>query len=91
VSQQNHSLSEEIVEPFPGRVVIFTSGAENYHCVERVTSGQRFVLAFWFTCDPRRKFQIFLDGKAHTQFSHQIKDQIKDQKMQESGTDHIDL
>ena len=29
-------------------------------------AGNRFVLAFWFTCDPSREFQIFLDGNAHT-------------------------
>lgn len=81
VSRSNHSLSEEIVEPLAGRVVIFTSGAENPHFVERVMSGQRFVLAFWFTCDPKKEFQIFLDGQAHTEFSHNIKRQYKNQEL----------
>ena len=40
-------VSEQIIEPRKGRVVIFTSGKENTHYVERVTSGQRFVLSFW--------------------------------------------
>ncbi len=59
----NLNAIEEIVEPKKGRIVLFTSGAENPHYVERVTSGQRHVLAFWFTCDPSRHFQLFLDGK----------------------------
>lgn len=62
------------VEPKAGRVVIFTAGHENTHYVERVTSGQRFVLSFWFTCNPQRQFEIFLDGKAHTTFSQKIRD-----------------
>ena len=68
---------EQIVEPKKGRVVFFTSGPENTHVVERVTKGQRFVLAFWFTCDATRQFQIFLDGKAHTTFSHRIRNSKK--------------
>lgn len=60
---------EEVVEPRSGRVVIFTSGAENPHRVERVTRGKRFVLAFWFTVFENRKFDIFLDGKAHISFA----------------------
>jgi 2OG-Fe(II) oxygenase superfamily len=62
-----------IVEPRAGRTVIFTSGPENTHYVERVTAGNRFVLAFWFTCDHRREFEIFLDGKMHTTFSHRMR------------------
>jgi predicted 2-oxoglutarate/Fe(II)-dependent dioxygenase YbiX len=64
---------ELIVEPRAGRAVIFTSGPENNHRVERVTKGERFVLSFWFTCDPQKQFEIFLDGKAHKTFSHKIK------------------
>jgi hypothetical protein len=26
------------------------------------------VLSFWFTCDPRMKFDHFLDGAAHKTF-----------------------
>lgn len=71
-----------IVEPVTGRVAIFSSGAENPHRVERVTRGQRFVLAFWFTCDPAKEFQIFLDGKAHVAFSKHVKKSL--QKRQQS-------
>jgi hypothetical protein len=53
-------------------VLIFSSGHENPHKVERVTSGQRLVLAFWFTCDPAKQFEIFLDGHAHTTFSKKV-------------------
>jgi len=59
---------EEVVEPRRGRALFFTSGPENPHGVDRVLTGARFVLSFWFTCDPRREFQIFLDGKAHKEF-----------------------
>jgi predicted RNase H-like nuclease len=65
---------ELTVEPRAGRVAIFTAGHENTHFVERVQSGQRFVLSFWFTCDARREFEIFLDGKAHTTFSHKVRE-----------------
>jgi hypothetical protein len=63
---------EQRVEPRAGRVAIFSSGHENPHKVERVTSGYRYVLAFWFTCDEKRAFQIFLDGSAHTAFSEEF-------------------
>lgn len=62
---------EEVVEPRRGRALFFTSGPENPHGVDRVLTGTRFVLSFWFTCDPRREFQIFLDGKAHKTFGQQ--------------------
>ena len=68
------------MEPTPGRVVIFSSGAENTHRVERVTRGERFVLAFWFTCDAAQTFEIFLDGSAHLAFSGKIKKQLARQK-----------
>jgi hypothetical protein len=65
------------VEPLQGRVVIFSSGMENPHRVERVVWGQRYVLAFWFTCDEAREFEIFLDGNAHVEFSRNIKSQLQ--------------
>ena len=34
-------------------------------------------LAFWFTCDARRAFQIFLDGSAHTAFSEEFAADLK--------------
>lgn len=61
-----------IVEPRRGRVAIFSSGAENPHRVEKVLTGQRTVLSFWFTCDPQKEFEIFLDGRAHVAFSKRI-------------------
>jgi hypothetical protein len=72
-----------IVEPVAGRVAIFSSGAENPHRVERVTWGQRFVLAFWFTCDAAKEFQIFLDGKAHVAFSKHVKKSLERQQQQQ--------
>lgn len=39
------------VEPRKGRVSMFTSGAENLHAVEKVTSGTRYALTVSFTCD----------------------------------------
>jgi hypothetical protein len=66
-----------LVEPKPGRLVIFSSGEENPHRVEPVLSGQRFVLSFWFTTDVARKFEIYLDGRAHTRFSHSMRERLK--------------
>ncbi|XP_049810913.1 2-oxoglutarate and iron-dependent oxygenase domain-containing protein 3-like [Schistocerca nitens] len=44
------------VEPRKGRVLMFTSGSENVHYVEPVTSGTRFAITVSFTCD--KKFAI---------------------------------
>lgn len=41
------------VEPRKGRVSMFTSGSENLHFVERVTSGTRYALTVSFTCDQK--------------------------------------
>ncbi|GCC17100.1 hypothetical protein chiPu_0017449 [Chiloscyllium punctatum] len=43
------------VKPRCGRVVGFSSGAENPHGVQAVTKGQRCAVALWFTLDPRHK------------------------------------
>ena len=67
------------IEPKLGRVVIFSSGQENPHYVERVTSGTRHVLAFWFTCYENKQFEIFLDGNAHVEFSHKVGNQYNNQ------------
>lgn len=75
-------LSEQIIEPRAGRIVMFSSGQENPHRVERLLSGQRYVLAFWFTCDPDREFEIFLDGNAHIEFSRSIKSRLEQQQKQ---------
>ena len=74
---ENRTVIEQTVEPKAGRVVIFSSGKENPHYVDRVTSGSRYVLAFWFTCDPERKFEIFLDGKSHTAFSNVFAERLQ--------------
>jgi hypothetical protein len=71
---------ELVVEPKIGRLAIFTSGEEHYHYVEKLTSGQRLVLSFWFTCNPSREFEIFLDGSSHVAFSNKIRDKISSTK-----------
>lgn len=64
------------VEPRPGRLVIFSSGAENPHRVGKVESGMRHTLSFWFTCDEGRRFQNFLDGKAHLRYGSSSSDDL---------------
>ncbi|CAH2087521.1 unnamed protein product [Euphydryas editha] len=44
------------IEPRKGRLSMFTSGGENYHYVEKVTSGVRYAITISFTCD--QKFSI---------------------------------
>ncbi|CAH2267302.1 2-oxoglutarate and iron-dependent oxygenase domain-containing protein 3-like [Pararge aegeria] len=44
------------VEPRKARLNMFTSGAENSHYVEKVTSGVRYAMTIPFTCD--KKFAI---------------------------------
>ena len=39
-----------IVEPKPGRLVIFSSGAENFHSPMVVKQGNRPTYHFWFKC-----------------------------------------
>ncbi|XP_063979842.1 2-oxoglutarate and iron-dependent oxygenase domain-containing protein 3-like [Diachasmimorpha longicaudata] len=39
------------VEPRKGRVLMFTSGSENLHAIERVISGARYALTVSFTCN----------------------------------------
>lgn len=45
--------ANKTVEPRAGRVSAFTSGSENLHHVEKVTSGTRFAITISFTCDPK--------------------------------------
>ncbi|KAG8458632.1 hypothetical protein KFE25_008429 [Diacronema lutheri] len=45
--------AERVVLPRVGRLVLFPSGAESVHAVERVTSGTRFALTMWFTKSAR--------------------------------------
>ncbi|XP_050349855.1 2-oxoglutarate and iron-dependent oxygenase domain-containing protein 3-like [Nymphalis io] len=44
------------IEPRKGRLSMFTSGGENFHYVEKVTSGVRYAITISFTCD--EKFAI---------------------------------
>ncbi|TMW57606.1 hypothetical protein Poli38472_003531 [Pythium oligandrum] len=60
--------SEQVVEPARGRLMMFTSSKENLHQVRRVETGTRYVMSMWFTCDERRRFKNFLDGKMHVHF-----------------------
>jgi len=48
------------VLPFPGRLSLFTSGRENEHMLEKVLTGERLTLSFWFTCDPNLATDTYL-------------------------------
>ncbi|KAK7604446.1 hypothetical protein V9T40_005632 [Parthenolecanium corni] len=45
--------SKSAVQPKKGRVLLFTSGQENAHYVEKVISGERYAITISFTCDYR--------------------------------------
>lgn len=60
--------SELVVEPARGRLMMFTAGKENLHQVRKVESGARYVMSMWFSCDERKQFRNFLDGKMHQHF-----------------------
>ncbi|XP_014671387.1 PREDICTED: 2-oxoglutarate and iron-dependent oxygenase domain-containing protein 3-like isoform X2 [Priapulus caudatus] len=47
----NDADANRTVEPRTGRVSFFTSGSENPHFVEKVTSGTRYAVTVSFTCD----------------------------------------
>lgn len=57
------SVSNHTIHPRAGRLLMFSSGMENLHEVMPVTSGERFVMSMWFTCDKRYQFHDFLNGK----------------------------
>lgn len=57
-----------LVEPRRGRMLAFSSGTENTHRVAKVLTGVRYLVAMWFTCDPKREFTAFLDGRPHDRF-----------------------
>lgn len=40
------------IEPKCGRAVLFTSGPENLHSVEKVHYGARYAVTQWMTRDP---------------------------------------
>ncbi|XP_039262518.2 2-oxoglutarate and iron-dependent oxygenase domain-containing protein 3-like [Styela clava] len=46
-----------IIEPKRGRLSFFTSGSENPHHVEKVTSGVRYAITISFTCDPKKSIK----------------------------------
>ena len=62
------AAGHDLVEPRAGRLITFSAGAENWHRVERVTLGERFVLSLWFTCDAAKRFSPRYDGRAHARF-----------------------
>lgn len=55
------SKNNVTLEPRKGRVALFTSGAENLHFVERVTSGTRYAITVSFTCDISKAISDPLD------------------------------
>lgn len=83
IFEDENGNAQQIVEPRSGRILLFTAGPENPHRVEMVTSGNRFVLSFWFTCNQDRMFEIFLDGKKHTHFSRKIKQHMQQQQQRQ--------
>jgi Rps23 Pro-64 3,4-dihydroxylase Tpa1-like proline 4-hydroxylase len=57
------------IEPARGRLVMFTSGKENFHQVRKVKNGTRYLMSMWFSCDPKKEFTNFLDGHMHQHFN----------------------
>jgi len=88
-SEDEEGEPQLIVEPKRGRVILFTSGHENPHRVEQVTSGNRFTLSFWFTCDVDRQFNIFLDGQEHREFSRHVGKQYDNQEAQRKKKEEL--
>ena len=43
---------DQVVQPRTGRLLLFASGFEHLHRVAHVTSGNRFVLASWYSLSP---------------------------------------
>lgn len=64
------------VAPRRGRLIVFGSGNENPHRVTKVTSGIRYVLSFWFTCDSRHVMKRFLDGRMHRHFGDEDEEEL---------------
>ena len=72
---------EQVIEPKAARLLVFSSGRENPHLFERVTTGSRMVLAFWFTCNQKKQFEMFLDGKAHVTFAAKMKKGLRQKEL----------
>lgn len=53
-SQPIDFTSGMIVEPKRGRLVLFTSGGENFHAPMEVKRGERPTYHFWFTCKQKQ-------------------------------------
>jgi hypothetical protein len=51
---------------------MFTAGEENLHQVQKVESGTRYTLSLWFTCNKKKVFENFLDGKVHQRFGEKV-------------------
>lgn len=51
--RENKADKRVFVEPKMGRLSAFTSGADNLHHIEQVTSGVRYAITISFTCDKR--------------------------------------
>ena len=46
------------VVPTPGKLVIFTGGAENVHWLDRVTAGLREAITLFWTCDTDYQIEL---------------------------------
>ena len=54
------AAARPFISPKPGRLVLFSSGAEHPHHVEQVTRGTRYAITIAYTCDERAALQDFL-------------------------------
>jgi len=61
---RSHLKQELLVSPIKGRLLAFSAGRENPHRVKRVLTGSRYVLSFWFTCEPKKAFAPHFDKRA---------------------------
>tara|TARA_B110000208_G_scaffold87261_1_gene110379 strand:- start:2658 stop:3338 length:681 start_codon:yes stop_codon:yes gene_type:complete len=77
------------VFPKKGRLVFFSAGRENLHQVRKIKSGTRYALSLWFSCDRRRRFKNFLDGKEHVAFETSAAAAAADEK--EKGEEREEL
>lgn len=59
------------VQPKRGRLVVFTSGDENVHAVEKVKKGNRYALTIAFTCDKKQSVEDNLLSRAEEMLSAQ--------------------
>lgn len=79
-----------IVEPKCGTLVMFTTGKENVHGVNRVLQGTRYALAMWFTMDPnRREYDGYLNPLPESNDSQkkllEILDELERDKQKKVG------